>query len=372
MQTVDFFTPIVDDPYTFGAIAAANSLSDVYAMGGRPISSLSILAYPAKGDLDDLAADPQGRRRKNARGRVLHPGRPQRRRRRNQIRLRRHRHGSSRRASKPMPARVPGDALVFTKRSAPASSLPLSSGALPPKRTSPRPSRRCSHSIAAPAKTCCLRCARLHRCHRLRPHRPRPRNGGRQRRHPRNRGRQRSLLPGAVEYARQGAVPGGLKNNREFVSCAVEVRARVAARNRRPALRSANFGRPPHLAARRRRRLFRARPPAAYRIGRVLPRREKPIRTPMKTNPIIVALDVDSADEARRLVAQLGTQVNFYKVGMELYAATGMEFVRELIAQGKMSSSISSFTTFPKPSSAPSPRWRGSASASSPSIPWRP
>ena len=54
VQTVDFFTPIVDDPFTFGAIAAANSLSDVYAMGGRPISALSILAYPAKGDLEDL------------------------------------------------------------------------------------------------------------------------------------------------------------------------------------------------------------------------------------------------------------------------------------------------------------------------------
>src|SRR5947207_11996750 len=54
VQTVDFFTPIVDDPYTFGAIAAANSLSDVYAMGGRPISSLSILAYPASGDVSDL------------------------------------------------------------------------------------------------------------------------------------------------------------------------------------------------------------------------------------------------------------------------------------------------------------------------------
>lgn len=54
VQTLDFFTPIVDDPYTFGAIAAANSLSDVYAMGGRPITALSILAYPAKGDMDDL------------------------------------------------------------------------------------------------------------------------------------------------------------------------------------------------------------------------------------------------------------------------------------------------------------------------------
>jgi selenide,water dikinase len=50
VQTVDFFTPIVDDPATFGAIAAANSLSDVYAMGGRPVSALSIVAFPAKGD----------------------------------------------------------------------------------------------------------------------------------------------------------------------------------------------------------------------------------------------------------------------------------------------------------------------------------
>lgn len=54
VQTVDFFTPIADDPYTYGQIAAANSLSDVYAMGGRPISSLSILAYPAAGSLDVL------------------------------------------------------------------------------------------------------------------------------------------------------------------------------------------------------------------------------------------------------------------------------------------------------------------------------
>jgi len=50
VQTVDFFTPIVDDPCLFGQIAAANSLSDVYAMGGRPISSLSIVGFPEKGD----------------------------------------------------------------------------------------------------------------------------------------------------------------------------------------------------------------------------------------------------------------------------------------------------------------------------------
>ena len=70
VQTVDFFTPIVDDPYTYGAIAAANSLSDVYAMGGNPISALSILAYPAKGDLDDLEGDPARRHGKDARGRL--------------------------------------------------------------------------------------------------------------------------------------------------------------------------------------------------------------------------------------------------------------------------------------------------------------
>jgi cysteine desulfurase len=46
VQTVDFFTPIVDDPYEFGAISAANSLSDVYAMGGTPLFALSVVAFP--------------------------------------------------------------------------------------------------------------------------------------------------------------------------------------------------------------------------------------------------------------------------------------------------------------------------------------
>jgi selenide,water dikinase len=56
VQTVDFFTPIVDDPYTFGAIAAANALSDIYAMGGRPVSALSLVVFPGKGDVSDLEA----------------------------------------------------------------------------------------------------------------------------------------------------------------------------------------------------------------------------------------------------------------------------------------------------------------------------
>jgi len=54
VQTVDFFTPMVDDPYTFGQIAATNALSDVYSMGGRPITALAHVCFPAKGDLEVL------------------------------------------------------------------------------------------------------------------------------------------------------------------------------------------------------------------------------------------------------------------------------------------------------------------------------
>jgi selenide,water dikinase len=54
VQTVDFFTPIVDDPFLFGQIAAANALSDVYAMGGRPVSSLSLVGFPEQADPEIL------------------------------------------------------------------------------------------------------------------------------------------------------------------------------------------------------------------------------------------------------------------------------------------------------------------------------
>ena len=55
VSTVDFFTPIVDDPYDFGRIAATNALSDVYAMGGRPLTALNIAAFPEELDLEILS-----------------------------------------------------------------------------------------------------------------------------------------------------------------------------------------------------------------------------------------------------------------------------------------------------------------------------
>ena len=54
VQTVDFFTPIVDDPYIFGQIAATNSLSDIYAMGGKPLTALTLVCFPEKADLEIL------------------------------------------------------------------------------------------------------------------------------------------------------------------------------------------------------------------------------------------------------------------------------------------------------------------------------
>lgn len=54
VQTLDFFTPVADDPYTYGRIAAINSLNDIYAMGGTPVTALSIVCFPQKGDWEIL------------------------------------------------------------------------------------------------------------------------------------------------------------------------------------------------------------------------------------------------------------------------------------------------------------------------------
>src|SRR5260370_42429401 len=76
VHAVDFFTPIVDDPFTFGQIAAANSLSDVYAMGGKPVSALSIVGFPDKGEPDILEQIIRGGLSKMAEGNCSFIGGP--------------------------------------------------------------------------------------------------------------------------------------------------------------------------------------------------------------------------------------------------------------------------------------------------------
>ena len=67
--TTDFFTPIVDDAYSYGAIAAANSLSDVYAMGGKPFLALNVAAFPEDLPIEPHAGDRARRRGEGTRGR---------------------------------------------------------------------------------------------------------------------------------------------------------------------------------------------------------------------------------------------------------------------------------------------------------------
>jgi selenide,water dikinase len=223
VQTVDFFTPIVDDPYTFGAIAAANSLSDVYAMGGRPVSALSILAYPAKGDLDDLSQILKGGMEKMREAGcavlgghsiaddeikfgyavtgTIHPKRV-----------------------KPNSGAVAGDALVFTKR----LGTGVISTALKRGLASETDVQSAIDSMLTLNRVACERMLEfdVHGCTDV--------TGFGLIGHAREMALGSGVtieidvdamqfLPGAVEYARAGAIPGGLKNNKEFASSAVEL-----------------------------------------------------------------------------------------------------------------------------------------------------
>jgi selenide, water dikinase len=222
VQTVDFFTPIVDDPYTFGAIAAANSLSDVYAMGGRPISALSILAYPAKGDLDDLSQILKGGAEKMREAEcavlgghsiaddeikfgyavtgTIHPKRV-----------------------KPNAGAAAGDALVFTKR----LGTGVISTALKRGIAKEGDVQAAIESMLTLNRTACEKMLEfdVHGCTDV--------TGFGLIGHAREMALASGVtleievdsirfLPGAVEYARAGAIPGGLRNNREFASCVVE------------------------------------------------------------------------------------------------------------------------------------------------------
>ena len=115
VQTVDFFPPIVDDAFPFGAIAAANALSDVYAMGGEPRTALNIACFPQEGVPHGGAGrHPARRDREGRRGRRRRARRPHGRRRGDQVRHGGDRGGPSRAHLRNVGAR-PGDALVLTK-----------------------------------------------------------------------------------------------------------------------------------------------------------------------------------------------------------------------------------------------------------------
>jgi selenide,water dikinase len=222
VQTVDFFTPIVDDPFTFGAIAAANSLSDVYAMGGSPISSLSVVAFPAQGDTDVLeaillgglekmreagcavlgghsVADPEIKFGYAVTG-TIHPDR----------------------IKKNSGARA-GDALVFTKA--------LGTGVI--GTALKRGIAQENWVEAAIASMLTLNRAACEAMLQFDVHGCTDVTGFGFLGHAREMAiasgvtleldpSRIPLLPGALDAVRAGAIPGGLHNNREFVSCAVE------------------------------------------------------------------------------------------------------------------------------------------------------
>jgi selenide,water dikinase len=278
VQTVDFFTPIVDDPYLFGAIAAANSLSDVYAMGGRPVTALSIVAYPSKGDLDDLARILRGGAEKiHEAGCVVIGG-----------------HSISDDEIKfgyavtgtVHPDRVwtnagarDGDVLVFTK----ALGTGVISTALKKGMTTDGHVQTSIESMLTLNRAACeaLLDLEVHSCTDI--------TGFGLIGHAREMAcgsgvtleietRSVRFLPGAIEYARAGAIPGGLKNNREFASCGVELSCELLPEIENLLYDPQTSGGllvslPGHEAAK-----FERRFPTACRIGRVIARGDRPIR----------------------------------------------------------------------------------------------
>lgn len=277
VQTVDFFTPIVDDPYTYGAIAAANSLSDIYAMGARPLTALSILAYPVNGDSDDLAqilkggadkihesgcvilgghsiADDEIKCGYSITG-IVHPD-----------------------LVKTNAGARAGDALMLTKR----IGTGVISTALKRGIASEDDVQASIDSMVALNRSACEAMLRydVHGCTDI--------TGFGLIGHARELAEasgvtveievgQIRFLPGAVRYAEMGAVPGGLKNNRDFASGFVDAPASFDP-GVEPLLYDPQTSGGLLIAlseddAAALEREFAS----AYRIGRVVPRQAKPI-----------------------------------------------------------------------------------------------
>ncbi len=278
VQTVDFFTPIVDDPYTFGAIAAANALSDVYAMGGRPLTALSILAYPAKGDLGDLEEILKGGAEKIREADCVIVGGHSIA--DDEIKFGYAVTGSIHpRRIKENAGAIAGDALVFTKR----IGTGVISTALKRGIAREQDVTTSIESMLMLNRRACETMLEfdVHGCTDI--------TGFGFIGHAREMALASGVtleieagriefLPGAAEYARAGAIPGGLKNNREFASCAVELARELPVEVESLLYDPQTSGGllialSPSDAAELERRL-----PGAHVIGHVLARQAKPIR----------------------------------------------------------------------------------------------
>jgi selenide,water dikinase len=278
VQTVDFFTPVVDDPFTFGAIAAANALSDVYAMGGRPISALSILAYPAKGDFETLSQIMAGGQCKmQEAGCVILGGHSVA---DDEIKFGYAVTGLIDPARvKPNAGARSGDALVFTKR----LGKGVISTALKRGIASDEHVATAISSMLTLNRLACERMLEfdVHGCTDV--------TGfgfiGHAREMAMGSGvtleievDRMQFLPGAIEYARKGAIPGGLNNNKDFASCVVE-----STRELPPEIENLLYD--PQTSGGLLIALSESDAAAlvagldsAYLVGRVLPRAAKPIR----------------------------------------------------------------------------------------------
>jgi selenide,water dikinase len=274
VQTVDFFTPIVDDPYTFGAIAAANALSDVYAMGGKPISALSILAWPADGDLEDLEAILRGGADKiHEAGAAILGG--------HSITDTELKFGYAITGTV-HPSRIKanagaqvGDALIFTKKiGTGVVATALKKGIA--KHADVAASIESMLTLNRAACEAMLHFD-VHGCTDV--------SGFGLLGHARELAcgsgvtveiEQAAIqfLPGAVEYAQQGAVPAGLRNNREFVTPFVESSSPLSDLLFDPQTSGGLLISLPEADARRLMLTYAA----AYRIGRVVNLREKAIQ----------------------------------------------------------------------------------------------
>jgi selenide, water dikinase len=224
VQTVDFFTPVVDDPYIFGQIAATNALSDVYAMGGKPLTALALVCFPEKADLEILERILAGGLSKMIEAGCVVIG------------------GHSIRDDEPKfgyavtglihPQKVlankgaqPGDALIFTKA--------LGTGVISTAIKKNKAEAGWVDAAVRSMTTLNKRAAEVIHESGVTVHAMTDVTGFGLIGHAREmllasgvslrlRAGSIPLLEGALECVRAGCIPGGLKNNRDFAECLVE------------------------------------------------------------------------------------------------------------------------------------------------------